>query len=495
MNPAGGLSRSLQLLIGGVVAAGAVLVVYWLTGIDDWSTADAAACAGILVSTAVAERFPLVLRLRKEYDDYSLSDAIWAGSLLLVDPDVLAVAAAGGLLLGLGLRRQPPIKLAFNVGQDVLAISAALALFGWLGSPPADSPAGWAAAALAMGVYRLVNTVIVGALLALMERRPLAETLLAMTGLRQWIGNVAIGLLGALVWTAEPFGLPLLLIPLALTVLAYRGWLRTLEERDSMAVMGQTANSIATSDDLSTRLASPRDDGGPVDQLASTLNRMLERLELSFRRERTFIRETSHELRTPITISRGYLEVLGRSPSAAELDETRVVVLDELDRMARIVEDMCDITLMEDPHSLRRTELDLARFVDDLTSKAQPLLNGRLHVRLQAEGAVMADGHRLTQALINLLKNAAQHTPPGTAIELGVARRDGSWRFDVSDAGGGLPVEAEAMAFQPFFKGEASDGSGLGLAIVHGIARAHGGRAGLENRHGSGATFWVEIPR
>jgi signal transduction histidine kinase len=495
MGHAGGRSRSLMALVAGVVGAGAALLVHWLAAIEDWSAGDAVACGGILLATAIAERFPLVLQLRGERDDYSLSDAIWAGSLLLVEPSVLAVAATGGLLLGLGLRRQSPVKLAFNLGQDMLAISAALAVFGWLGSPPADSAAGWGAAALAMAAYRTVNTVIVGVLLALIERRPLSEMLLAGTSFAQWSGNVAIGLLGALVWTAAPLGLPLLLIPLALTVHSYRGWLRTVQERDVMALMGQTADTIATSDDLSTRLASS-DVDGPVSELSTTLNRMLERLELSLRRERTFIRETSHELRTPITISRGWLDVLGSSPSAAELEETTAVLRDELERMARIIEDMSDIALMEDPGSLRRTEVDLARFVQELASKAQPLVNGPLRIDVSDPlGVAMADGQRLTQALINLLRNAEQHTPAGTRIELSVARRNGSWRFEVSDSGGGLPFEAEAMAFQPFFKGEESDGSGLGLAIVAGIARAHGGSSGLANRRGDGATFWVEIPR
>jgi len=369
-------------------------------------------------------------------------------------------------------------------------------VFGLLGSPPARAPTGWAAAALAMGTFHAVNTVLVGAALAQAEARPMREMLLAATGFSHWVGNIAAGALAALVWTAEPVGLPLLLIPLALTFLAYRSWLRTVQERDGMAQMGRAADSIATSGDLSNRISEAAEGDDAVGQLAATLNRMLARLEASFKRERDFIRETSHELRTPITIVRGHLDVLPPEPSVEELAETNAIVFDELDRMARIVEDMCDIAFMEDAASLRRGEVQLEQFVSDLEAKAMPLVDGRLRVEAaEARGPVLADGQRLTQALINLLKNARQHTPADTPIELSVRGLNGSWRFEVADAGGGLTEELETRAFQPFFKGEQSDGCGLGLAIVAGIAKAHGGVAGLDNRHGQGATFWLEIPR
>ncbi len=223
---------------------------------------------------------------------------------------------------------------------------------------------------------------------------------------------------------------------------------------------------------------------------------MLSRLETSVTRERTFIRQSSHDLRTPITICRGHLEVLSPEPSSAELDETRELVLDELARMARIVDDMEDLAFMEDPASLRRSTVELDRFVSELTAKAGPLLGSRLRAQPDVpRDELRADPQRLTQALINLLRNAREHTPAETPIDLRVVRDNGSWRFEVADHGGGLAAEHEAQAFEPFFKREHSAGSGLGLAIVSGNARAHGGTAGLDNREGEGATFWVRIPR
>jgi signal transduction histidine kinase len=368
-------------------------------------------------------------------------------------------------------------------------------VFALLGSPPADEPAGWIAAAAAMAAFQVVNTLLVGAIIALAERRGLGGVLGISTGVLQWAGSASAGILGAIVWADEPTGLPLLLVPLGLTYLAYRGWLRTVQERDWMAQMGDAADAIARSADLTKRI-SETDRPDPVGGLAATLNHMLAALEASFDRERTFVRESSHELRTPITICRGHLEVLPPEPAPDELPEAVAMVLGELDRMTRIIDDMAELAFMEDPASLRMGEVEPAAFLAGVASKAAPLLNGRLSVApAAAAGTIRADGQRLTQALIILIKNARDHTPAGTPVELRVVGEPAVCRFEVADAGGGLAPADERHVFEPFYKGSGSGGSGLGLAIVSGIARAHGGAAGLENRAGQGATFWIRLPR
>jgi len=479
-----------------VVAGGVATLAAWLPATRGWSGPDLLAFAGVAAATGVAERFPLELHYRNERAAYSLADAVWTGALLLVRPSVLALAVGAGVLAGQILYRRPPLKISFNVGQFMLGITAAIAVFAALGAPSVtDEPAAWLAAGAAMAAFQLVNTVLVGAIIGLAERRPFRQVALPTTGVLHWLGNVAAGILGAIVWVSEPGGLPVLLVPVGLTYLAYRAWLRTLQERDWMAQMGQAAELIARSSDLSKRITQT---GRPdaVGRLAATLNDMLGRLEASFRRERTFIRESSHELRTPITICRGYLDVLSPRPAANELRETVAVVKDELDRMTRIVDDMCDLAYMEDPASLRRGEVPLDQFLGEVAGKARPLLNGRLRLEpVDAPAPLRADVQRLTQALINLIQNARDHTPADTPIALRVVAEPGVWRFEVADQGGGLPDEAERLVFQPFYKGRQSSGSGLGLAIVHGIARAHGGAAGVDNLRGTGATFWVRIPR
>jgi two-component system OmpR family sensor kinase len=164
--------------------------------------------------------------------------------------------------------------------------------------------------------------------------------------------------------------------------------------------------------------------------------------------------------------------------------------------MTRIVNDMNDVALMEDPDALQLTDLSVDRFVAAVATKAAPLVNGRLEVAdPPAPAPLRADPQRLTQALINLLKNAGEHSSGDGAIHLRVRSEPHTWCFEVADSGVGVPPDLVEHIFQPFRSRRGSNGSGLGLAIVAGIAQAHGGSAGVESRPGEGARFWVRIPR
>jgi signal transduction histidine kinase len=478
-----------------VIGAGGAAVAGWLGAVGGWRREDVIAFAAIATATAIAERFPMEIHYRSERAVYSLSDAIWTGALLVAWPSVVALSVGAGVLAGQALLGRPPLKVAFNVGQFMLGMTAALSIFHALGSPPADDPWSWPAAALAMGAFQAVNTILVGIIIALAEGRMFRQVALPVTGMLQWLGNMAVGIVGAVLWVAQPLALPLLLVPLALTFFAYREWVRTAQERDWMARMGFAADEIAESGDLSHRITETGGDDS-VGRLATTLNRMLSRIDEAFRRERKFISETSHELRTPITICQGYLEVLPADASGAEVAETTAIVVDELRRMARIVEDMNRLAYLEDPSALRRGEVALDSLVADAGAKAWPMLDGRLAVEPPQPGdSLRCDEQRLTQALVNLLKNAADHTSRTTPIRLGVVREAAGWRFEVADQGGGLAEGNEERVFDPFVRGDESRGSGLGLAIVASIARSHGGHAGVDNRPGEGATFWLWIPR
>jgi signal transduction histidine kinase len=233
-----------------------------------------------------------------------------------------------------------------------------------------------------------------------------------------------------------------------------------------------------------------------VASLASTLNRMLERLDAAFQRERRFMSEASHELRTPITICRGYLEVLRPGAPPREIQEAIDVLLDELSRMGRIVEDITTLVRSEDPAFLRREEISLQRFLEEVAVKAAPLLENRLRLTAPPRPAAgLIDPQRLTQALMNLLQNAVLHGDDQGPIDLNVRAEHGAWRFEVCDRGAGLPPGEEENVFQAFHRADTTvPGSGLGLAIVRGIAEAHGGSVGVDNRPGDGATFWIEVP-
>jgi two-component system, OmpR family, sensor kinase len=110
----------------------------------------------------------------------------------------------------------------------------------------------------------------------------------------------------------------------------------------------------------------------------------------------------------------------------------------------------------------------------------------------------VADQQRLTQAVMNLARNAVEHTSPDAIITMGSTVVDDEMRFWVADTGPGIPVEEQAAIFERFARGgdrrRRSDGAGLGLAIVRAVAEAHGGRVDLDSRPGAGAGFTISIP-
>jgi len=483
-----------RVLVVAVIAAGLAVLAVRLPELSGWSASDVAVGAGLAAAIVVSERFQLELVYHNQRVLHALTDALWTAALLLVSPSILIVASVAGVLVGQARQGIAPVKAVFNAAQDVLALSAAAAVLALLDPPAVTEPLAWMCAAAAMTANLVVNVGIMGALISLAEDEPFWSAALVPTGLLHTVGNIAIGILGALLWVTEPAALPLLAVPVILTYAAYRGWLQTIQERDWMHETAGEAEGIAASTDLTRRLE-PRADGA-VGELVGTLNHMLDRVETAFERERMFVRETSHELRTPITIARGHLEVLGPDPSPLELQETVAIVVDELDRIARLVEDMGTLARMEDPRTLRVDRVALDRFVADVATKALTILDGRLRVAPASQDAsVRVDPQRMTQALINLLKNAEEHTSGDGPIDLKVVGEARAWRFEVADAGGGVAPGEEQLVFRPFVSRKAANGSGLGLAIVSGIARAHGGSAGVENRPGDGATFWVRIPR
>jgi signal transduction histidine kinase len=210
-----------------------------------------------------------------------------------------------------------------------------------------------------------------------------------------------------------------------------------------------------------------------------------------------FLSAVSHELRTPLTICRGHLDVLGEQAAVDEVLAVRETLVDELDLMARLVEDLTTLARAGDGMLLKPEQLRLGDFTCSIVAMAEPILGDRLEVTAgPADGTLWADPQRLTQALLNLLQNAAGHTRGEGLIRLRVRTDPDDWLFEVADEGGGLPPGEERVVFEPFRTGSSDTGrTGLGLSIVRGITRAHGGECGVVNRPGHGATFWIRIPR
>lgn len=249
-----------------------------------------------------------------------------------------------------------------------------------------------------------------------------------------------------------------------------------------LRTLGGTARSIESGDDLTRRIDVRGHDD--IAELGHLFNAMLDRLEQAFALQREFVSDAGHELRTPITIIRGHLELLQGDP------ETYRIVADELDRMSRFVEDLLTLAKSERPDFLMLSELDLDLLTEDLMAKATRL--GPREWTLEATGAglLRGDRQRLTQAVMNLAHNAVQHTREGDTIVLGSAHDGDRARIWVADSGPGIAAADHERIFERF----AGDGTGLGLAIVRTIALAHGGRVELESEEGKGARFTIVLP-
>jgi signal transduction histidine kinase len=253
-----------------------------------------------------------------------------------------------------------------------------------------------------------------------------------------------------------------------------------------------TALSISESD-LRGRIHIEGED--EIAQLASAFNEMLDRLESAFAAQRRFVDDAGHELRTPITIIRGQLEVMGNDPE--DRRRTLELVMDELDRMGRFVADLLLLTRAERRDFLNLETVDVSTLTDELKDKATGLAPRHWDVDQVGVGRIVADRQRLTQAVMQLAENATQHTEDGDPIALGSVVDNGEARFWVTDSGPGLSLEEQEYIFDRFRRGRGtrrSEGAGLGLSIVKAIATAHHGRVELESRPGRGATFTVVIP-
>lgn len=258
--------------------------------------------------------------------------------------------------------------------------------------------------------------------------------------------------------------------------------------------MAETARAI-TSEDLTRRI--PTGGTGELAELTTAFNSMLDRLQALYDSQRSFLDDAGHELRTPLTILRGHLEMA--DPRAPLDGARRALLFDEIDRMTRMVEDLLVLATADRPDFVLREPVDVADLLAEVLAKARPM--GPRSWTITDTAAVVAslDRHRVTQALMNLIRNAIQHTVDHAAISLS-SRVEGSWlRLTVTDTGEGLAKAEQARIFERFARANSThrsrtDGAGLGLAITAAIAEAHGGRVELISAPGEGAAFSLLLP-
>ncbi|MEL7071999.1 MAG: HAMP domain-containing sensor histidine kinase [Cyanobacteria bacterium J06581_3] len=270
-----------------------------------------------------------------------------------------------------------------------------------------------------------------------------------------------------------------------------------------IATLSKTAQTISESD-LTQRI-SPPTGHNELSDLTHTFNAMMDRIQGAFDSQRAFVNDAGHELRTPITIIQGHLELMDGDPQ--ERQETMELVMNELDRMGRLVSDMILLAKSERPNFLQLKTFSVRTFVEELLVKARALADRDWLLVGDAQGQMTGDRQKLTGAMLNLLRNAAQHTQAADSIEIGYHintvssqkhHQDARVEFWVRDSGEGISPDDQARIFARFARGRhqkrPSEGSGLGLAIASAIAEAHGGYITLVSQPGKGATFRIILP-
>ncbi|HEX6373796.1 MAG TPA: HAMP domain-containing sensor histidine kinase [Longimicrobium sp.] len=242
--------------------------------------------------------------------------------------------------------------------------------------------------------------------------------------------------------------------------------------------------------------------------LARSFDTMTEQLRELDRLKAEFVSVASHEIKTPLSVIRGYVTLLADGiygDVTEQQKKTLEAVNAQTDRLARLVHRLLDVSRFEAGGArLELREIDLQSFFDDLTSDFRVLAvqNGiDFPVRLADDlpPRILGDEDRLSEVLGNLLSNAFKFTSSGGTIRVEAARHDGGIQVEVEDTGVGIAQEKLPRIFEKFYQVEndvqpRSVGSGLGLAIAREIVEAHGGTIGAESQEGKGTRFRVFLP-
>lgn len=303
-----------------------------------------------------------------------------------------------------------------------------------------------------------------------------------------------------------------LISALVLALCAMIGWYAVTRAFRPLREIEDTAAAIAKGD-LTARIPVRQADD-EVTSLAESLNVMLSRIERSFavreaseQRMREFVADASHELRTPLATVRGYAE-LYRQGALGEGEQTGAAmgrIEAESTRMSGLVEDLLTLARLGDEPTVADGVVDLTVLAGDAVADARVRAPDRAIRLLGRAGPlgptpVCGSDARLRQVLTNMLANALAHTPEGSPVEVRLGQEGTETVLEITDHGPGIPEAERRRVFERFVRSDPSrtraqgGGSGLGLAIVAAIVSAHGGRVGIAETPGGGATFVMRLP-
>jgi PAS domain S-box-containing protein len=212
-------------------------VAFRVPQIRTWDAGDLLGVARIVILTIIAERCSIPLKRGSETVNFALTDGVWAGALILVPPSVLTVGVLLGVGIGQALNRWSPYKIAYNVSQFLISITLAQAAFAAMDiEPSVTDPRTWFAVLASMYVAFAFNACAIMLVVSMVEGsrfRDVFRLPLALNAFH-WLGNMALGILGALLIVEEPIALVLLTVPVGLAYITYRRWAESIAERDQL---------------------------------------------------------------------------------------------------------------------------------------------------------------------------------------------------------------------------------------------------------------------
>jgi len=346
---------------------------------------------------------------------------------------------------------------------------------------PTSAPAGFASVSLGAESYRVLTAPVVA---ADGSRVGLLQTALSERAPQLVAASVAGALAAA--------GLIVMLIGVVASLWAARASLSPLR------VMAGDAASV-THSSPGRRIAY----NGPPDELGSladSLNAMLDRLERAYTDQRRFVADASHELRTPVAIVRGNIELLrGGKLSEADAAESLEMIETEASRMTRLLDELLALARLEGAmHDFQ--PLEVRTMLDEGAARARKLAERTITVSCSSGAWINGDPDLLDQAIVNVLRNAVAHTTSGGHITLSCTATPVAVTMSFTDDGPGIPQADLDRIFDRFYRAQGprpgdSGGAGLGLAIAKRLVDLHGGAMAAENAPGGGACFSITLPR
>ena len=298
----------------------------------------------------------------------------------------------------------------------------------------------------------------------------------------------------------------LLIIGLFVLILSFIGsYFLAVRSFAPVEKMTSIARRIEAVGDLHERVPVPRTQD-ELQKLALTFNEMIERLEKSFSRQRRFVADASHELRTPVAAIRSMTDVTLASRATVSPDEYKAVLHDvnvEAERLGYLISDLLLLVRVdENKMPFEREAVRVDRLVVDVAATMELLATEKditLSVEANEPATVLGDEARLIQVIMNLVDNAINYTNAGGNIMLEVHSKGDSVYLSVSDSGIGIGEEHLEHIFERFYRvdparARAAGGTGLGLSIVDWVVCAHDGTISVVSEPGQGTTFTVQLP-